>query len=170
MGKARLIYLLLGQHKKTELSCLSVCLSVCLIMGDAFHAVKPLSQKNVLFSWRLPPHEPSSLPAGANYYTQPFYQTMLKFSIACSDKDLLLMRRQRERRRNWQAGQSGTHFAACQPANPAGFTPGKQGGLEPLCACWGNLSLSPFERFLQNWLRSCGAFFACGASGNRGVM
>lgn len=67
----------------------------------------PFRQKPVLFSWRLPPHEPSSLPAGANYYTQPFYQTMLKFSIACSDKDLLLMRRQRERRRNWQAGQRG---------------------------------------------------------------
>ena len=67
----------------------------------------PFHQKPVLFSWRLPPHEPSSLPAGANYCTQPFYQTMLKFSIACSDKDLLLMRRQRERRRNWQAGQRG---------------------------------------------------------------
>ena len=130
----------------------------------------PFRQKPVLFSWRLPPHEPSSLPAGANYYTQPFYQTMLKFSIACSDKDLLLMRRQRERRRNWQAGQSGTHLAACQPANPVGFTLGKQGGLEPLCACWGNLSPSPFERFLQNRLRSCGAFFACGVSENRGVM
>ena len=129
----------------------------------------PFRQKPVLFSWRLPPHEPSSLPAGANYYTQSFYQTMLKFSIACSDKDLLLMRRQRERRRNWQAGQSGTHFAACQPANPVGFTLGKQGGLEPLFACWGNLSPSPFERFLQNRLRSCEAFFACGASGNRGV-
>ena len=57
----------------------------------------------------------------------------------------------------WQAGQSGTHFAACQPASPAGFTLGKQGGLEPLFACWGNLSPSPFERFLQNRLRSCGA-------------
>ena len=61
-------------------------------------------------------------------------------------------------------------FAACQPANPAGFTPGKQGGLEPLFACWGDLSPSPFERFLQNRLRSCGAFFAYGASENRGVM
>jgi len=71
---------------------------------------------------------------------------------------------------NWQAGQSGTHFAACQPANPADFTLGKQGGLEPLFACWGNLSPSPFERFLQNRLRSCGAFFACGASENRGIM
>ena len=30
MGKARLIYMLLGQHKKTELSCLYVCLSACL--------------------------------------------------------------------------------------------------------------------------------------------
>ncbi len=66
--------------------------------------------------------------------------------------------------------QSGTHFAACQPANPAGFTLGKQGGLEPLFACWGNLSPSPFERFLQNRLRSCGAFFACGVSENRGIM
>ena len=75
-----------------------------------------------------------------------------------------------ERKTDWQAGQSGTHFAACQPANPVGFTLGKQGGLEPLCACWGNLSPSPFERFLQNRLRSCGAFFACGASGNCGVM
>ena len=37
-------------------------------------------------------------------------------------------------------------------------------------ACWGNLSPSPFERFLQNRLRSCGLFFACGASENRGVM
>ena len=64
----------------------------------------------------------------------------------------------RERNLTWQAGQSGTHFAACQPANPAGFTLGKQGGLEPLFACWGNLSPSPFERFLQNRLRSCGAF------------
>lgn len=61
-------------------------------------------------------------------------------------------------------------FAACQPANPVGFTLGKQGGLEPLCACWGNLSPSPFERFLQNRLRSCGAFFAYGTSENRGVM
>ena len=67
----------------------------------------PFRQKPVLFSWRLPPHEPSSLPAGVNPHTQSFYQTMLKFSIACSDKDLLLMRRQRERRRNWQAGQRG---------------------------------------------------------------
>ena len=33
-------------------------------------------------------------------------------------------------------------FAACQPANPVGFTLGKQGGLEPLFACWGNLSPS----------------------------
>ena len=99
MGKARLIYLLLGQHKKTELSCLSVCLSVCLIMGDAFHAVKPLSQKNVLFSWRLPPHEPSPLPAGVNPYTQSFYQTMRKFSITFSDKDLFLTRRQGDRKR-----------------------------------------------------------------------
>ena len=61
-------------------------------------------------------------------------------------------------------------FAACQPANPAGFTLGKQGGLEPLCACWGNLSPRPFARFLQNRLRSCGAFFACGVSENRGIM
>ena len=60
-------------------------------------------------------------------------------------------------------------FAACRRANPVGFTLGKQSGLEPLFACWGNLSPSPFERFLQNRLRSCGAFFACGASGNRGV-
>jgi len=75
-----------------------------------------------------------------------------------------------ERKTDWQAGQSGTHFAACRRANPAGFTLGKQGGLEPLFACWGNLSPSPFERFLQNRLRSCGAFFACGVSGNRGVM
>jgi len=71
---------------------------------------------------------------------------------------------------DWQAGQSGTHFAACRRANPAGFTLGKQGGLEPLCACWGDLSPSPFERFLQNRLRSCGAFFACGVSENCGVM
>ena len=56
-------------------------------------------------------------------------------------------------------------FAACQPANPVGFTLGKQGGLEPLCACWGNLSPSPFERFLQNRLCSCGAFFACAYMG-----
>ena len=62
----------------------------------------PFRQKPVLFSWRLPPHEPSSLPAGANYYTQPFYQTMLKFSIACSDKNLLLMRRAEERRMELQ--------------------------------------------------------------------
>ena len=78
-----------------------------LLWGMRFMLSSPFRQKPVLFSWRLPPHEPSSLPAGANYYTQPFYQTMLKFSIACSDKDLLLMRRQRERRRNWQAGQRG---------------------------------------------------------------
>ena len=45
-----------------------------------------------------------------------------------------------------------------------------EGGLEPLFACWGNLSPSPFERFLQNRLRSCGAFFAYGTSENRGVM
>ncbi len=45
-----------------------------------------------------------------------------------------------------------------------------QGGLEPLCACWGNLSPSPFERFLQNRLRSCGAFFAGGASGRIAVL
>ena len=62
----------------------------------------PFRKKTVLFSWRLPPHEPSSLPAGANYYTQPFYQTMLKFSIACSDKNLLLMRRAEERRMELQ--------------------------------------------------------------------
>ena len=139
-------------------------------MGDVFHTVKPLSPKTRFFSWRLPPHEPSLLPAGVNPYTQSFYQTMRKFSITFSDKDLLLMRRQGDRRRNWQAGQSGTHFAACQPANPVGFTLGKQGGLEPLCACWGNLSPSPFERFLQNRLRSCEAFFACGVSGNCGDM
>ena len=30
MGKARLIYMLLGQHKKTELSCLPACLNESL--------------------------------------------------------------------------------------------------------------------------------------------
>ena len=29
--------------------CLSVCLSVCLIMGGEFHAVKPLSPKTRSF-------------------------------------------------------------------------------------------------------------------------
>ena len=55
-------------------------------MGDAFHAVKPLSPKNVLFSWRLPPRELPSPPARVNPYTQSFYQTMRKLSRTCSDK------------------------------------------------------------------------------------
>ena len=50
---------------------------------------------------------------------------------------------------NWQAGQSGTHFAACRRANPAGFTLGKQGGLEPLFACWGNLPQAPLNDFCK---------------------
>ena len=121
----------------------------------------PFRQKPVLFSWRLPPHEPSSLPAGANYYTQPFYQTMLKFSIACSDKDLLLMRRQRERRRNWQAGQRGpslllanlqtlpashlaskvawSHFALVGEICP-------QAPLNDFC----KIGCAPFRRFSEN--------------------
>ena len=71
-----------GLRKRTEL----FCLSDCLIMGDEFHAVKPLSPKNVLFSWRLPPRELPSPPARVNPYTQSFYQTMRKLSRTCSDK------------------------------------------------------------------------------------
>ena len=68
-------------------------------------------------------------------------------------------------KRTGKQGKEGPLCCSCRRANPVGFTLGKQGGLEPLFACWGNLSPSPFERFLQNRLRSCGAFFTCGVFG-----
>lgn len=83
MGKARLIY---AAPDNVKGQSYPVCPSVCLIMGDEFHAVKPLSPKNVLFSWRLPPRELPSPPARVNPYTQSFYQTMRKLSRTCSDK------------------------------------------------------------------------------------
>ena len=42
-----------------------------------------------------------------NPYTQSFYQTIRKFSRTYSEKDLLLTRRQGDRRRKQQAGQRG---------------------------------------------------------------
>ena len=75
MGKARLIYIRLEQRKKAELSCLSDY-GGCVSYGQA-----PFAKNPFFFSWRLPPHEPSLLPAGVNPYTQSFYQTMRKFSI-----------------------------------------------------------------------------------------